>query len=81
MTPSEKLLWQEVRGDKLGVRVSRQKIVFDYVADFYCAAASLVIELDGRFHEERKDRDAIRDENLARAGITTIRIPSAEGTP
>ncbi|MEW6083693.1 MAG: DUF559 domain-containing protein [Chloroflexota bacterium] len=36
MTPAEKLLWQEVRAKKLGVRFRRQQVIQGFIVDFYC---------------------------------------------
>ncbi len=46
MTPAEKVLWQELRGNKLGLHFRRQQIIAGFIADFYCYAASLIIEVD-----------------------------------
>ena len=45
-TQAEKLLWERLRKDKLGVRFLRQKPLGPYIVDFYCASARLSIELD-----------------------------------
>lgn len=50
MTPAEKLLWQEVRAKKLGVRFRRQQIIQGFIVDFYCHKAALVVEVDGDIH-------------------------------
>jgi very-short-patch-repair endonuclease len=47
MTPAEKILWQELRGNKLGVHFRRQQVIAGFIVDFYCHKAGLVIELDG----------------------------------
>jgi hypothetical protein len=39
MTPAEKLLWQEVRAKKLGVRFQRQQVIQGFIVDFYCHKA------------------------------------------
>lgn len=57
MTPAEKLLWQEVRAKKLGVRFRRQQIIQGFIVDFYCHKAALVVEVDGDIHELQKDKD------------------------
>lgn len=49
MTPAERLLWYRfLRG--YPVRFQRQKAIGDFIADFYCAKARLVVELDGSQH-------------------------------
>lgn len=52
MTPAEKTLWQELRGNKLGVHFRKQQILAGFIIDFYCHKAGLVIELDGVFYED-----------------------------
>ena len=47
MTPAEKLLWQEIRANKLGVRFRRQQVIQGFIVDFYCHQAGLVVEVDG----------------------------------
>jgi len=47
MTPAEKLLWQEVRAKKLGVRFRRQQVIAGFIVDFYCHKSALVVEVDG----------------------------------
>ena len=51
-----------------------------YIADFYCASAKLIIELDGSQHYEPQGeiRDKIRTEFLEEFGLTVIRIPNNE---
>src|SRR6266850_7556433 len=71
LTPSENLLWQRLRKNTLGVRIRRQQVVWGYVANFYCATKSLVIELDGKFHRGRENEDALRDGRLKKRGIRT----------
>lgn len=75
MTPQEKKLWYRFL-KKLPVTVNRQKVIGDFVVDFYIASASLVIELDGSGHrtEAGREADAIRDARLAENGLTVLRL-------
>src|SRR5262249_47429479 len=59
-----------------GFKFRRQYAVGDYIADFYCAAANLAIELDGFQHglPEEIQRDATREKFLAEHGIATLRF-------
>jgi very-short-patch-repair endonuclease len=50
MTPAEKILWQELRANKLGVHFRRQQVIAGFIVDFYCHKAGLVIEVDGDIH-------------------------------
>ena len=74
MTPAEKLLWQEVRAKKLGVRFRRQQIIQGFIVDFYCHKAGLVIEVDGDIHDLQKDEDASREKALSELGLRIVRF-------
>ena len=72
MTEAEKLLWSRLRGKQLlGLQFYRQKPILNYIVDFYCPSANLVIECDGSQHftEENLEADRIRDEALAHLGL------------
>ena len=47
MTPEERLLWENLRRNKLGFHFRRQQIIDSYIADFHCHQAGLVVETDG----------------------------------
>ena len=87
MTPSERILWNELRNKKLGVKFLRQHpIVYDassqpvkfFVVDFYCASQKLVVEIDGGIHKSQKDWDQIRDFELQKKGYTVIHFSNEE---
>jgi very-short-patch-repair endonuclease len=80
MSPPEAKLWARLRRSPSGVRFRRQHPIGPYVADFYCPAAKLVIEIDGQIHgfEERLVRDAVRDEFMREAGLEVVRIAAAD---
>ena len=81
MTDAEKSLWSKIRGKQLnGRHFYRQKIIGDYIADFYCPKAKLVIEINGGQHysDEGKEEDSLRDEHMARAGIRVLRFSDRE---
>ena len=79
MTKEEKRLWYEFL-KKLPVTVNRQKVIGNYIVDFYCAQANNVIELDGSQHynEQEKERDLIRDTTLNQLGITVLRYSNLD---
>lgn len=79
MTKEEKHLWYDYLKN-YKVRFSRQKILGKYVADFYCAKANLVIELDGSQHYQEKelDYDKARTEYLSKFNMKVVRIPNNE---
>ena len=77
MTPEEKHLWYDFL-KRLPISVKRQVIIENYIVDFYIPSRKIVIELDGIQHEisEHKERDYLRDETLAKHGITVLRYPN-----
>ena len=79
MTKEERHLWYDFLR-KYPVRFLRQKVLGKYIADFYCARAKLVIELDGSQHYEDKnmEKDAGRTEFLAGYDLTVLRIANNE---
>ena len=74
MTPEEKHLWYDFL-KSLPVTVNRQKMIGDFIVDFYIHSAKIVIEIDGVQHEtiENKEYDEHRDERLNSLGITVLR--------
>ena len=78
MTPTEKVLWQELRGNKLGSHFRRQQVIAGFIVDFYCHTAGLVIELDGDIHREQQEYDAERDKILEGMGLRVIRFRNDE---
>ena len=77
MTESERKLWADLRGKRFGgLRFRRQQPVGRYIADFYCAAAQLVIEVDGGHHTAARNaaNDAARTEWLEANGFRVLRI-------
>ena len=80
-TPAEKIMWQLLRDKKLGdYKFRRQHIIGQYIADFACLPAMLVIELDGRIHQlpDNKERDEIRTQWLNEQGFEVIRFTNEE---
>ncbi len=77
MTKEETPLWYDLFRT-YPIRFTRQKVLGKYIADFYCAEAKLVIELDGSGHytEEGKQYDTERTAFLEEYGLTVIRIPN-----
>jgi len=76
-TPSEKILWQALRGKKLdGIKFRRQQPVGYFVVDFYNSEYRLVIEVDGPIHELQKEADEARQEILEVLGLVVLRIKS-----
>ena len=78
MTPAEKLLWQEIRANKLGVRFRRQQVIQGFIVDFYCHQAGLVIEVDGDIHDLQKEEDERREKVLSEMGLKIVRFGNDE---
>ena len=80
-TKHEQMLWHYLRKNKiLGVRIKRQHPIGTYIADFYCHAAKLVIELDGASHDstDQKLYDKGRAFNLKLDGLKIIRFSNEQ---
>ena len=81
MTEAESFLWQRIRRKQLKDRqFYRQKNIGDYIVDFYCPSAKLIVELDGGQHytEEGMNRDQIRDKYLENFGFSVLRFSDRE---
>lgn len=79
MTPTERILWQLLRTNKLaGWHFRRQQIIDGFIVDFYCHAASLIVEVDGGIHETQKEQDAERDAHLVSRGFRVLRVTNDE---
>ena len=77
LTDAEQLLWSKLRRKQiLGLQFYRQKPVSGFIVDFYCAAANLVIELDGSQHvePEHQIKDIQRDQKLKTLGLQVLRF-------
>ncbi|HEX6187852.1 MAG TPA: endonuclease domain-containing protein, partial [Pyrinomonadaceae bacterium] len=75
-TGAEKLLWNELRGQKLGIKFRRQHSLGNYIADFYAPDALLAIELDGSVHDSDRQKwaDGIRHRQIGQAGVRILRF-------
>jgi very-short-patch-repair endonuclease len=77
MTDAELVLWGKIRKKELkGYQFYRQKNIGNYIVDFYCPAAKLIIEIDGGQHysEVGLERDKTRDNYLMSLGFTVLRF-------
>jgi very-short-patch-repair endonuclease len=73
-TPPERVLWRALRAGSLaGLKFRRQQPIGSYIVDFYCAAAKLVVEVDGATHADSRT-DPARDAWLATRGIRVMRV-------
>jgi very-short-patch-repair endonuclease len=79
MTPEEKILWQHLRANRLnGLHFRRQQIIDGFIADLYCHAAALIIEVDGKVHEQQVEYDVERDKVLKARELRLLRIKNEE---
>ena len=74
MTDAELALWKRLRGCQVnGCKFRRQHPFGDFIVDFVCLEARLVIEVDGGQHNESTN-DGVRDQALAKAGFSVMRF-------
>ncbi len=79
LTPMETRLWTHLRDRKCdGYKFRRQVVLDKYIADFYCASARLLVEVDGSSHNGTVERDTARDEWLALRGHHTLRVTNTD---
>jgi very-short-patch-repair endonuclease len=74
LSATERLLWAELAGSRLGVAFRRQYLVGKFVVDFASPACKLIVEVDGGYHASRSRADAARDVKLRRLGWRVLRI-------
>ena len=76
---SEVLFWNQVKNKQFkGLDFDRQKIIGNYIVDFYCTNCNVVIEIDGSSHDDKVEYDSERDAFLESLGLTVIHIPVLE---
>lgn len=79
MTPEEKILWKELRNRRFrDTKFRRQVNIGPYIADFLCWRHNLIVEIDGKIHEQRKEHDSDRDQYLREHGFKILRITNKE---
>ena len=81
MTEAERLLWEKIGGKQLkGYQFYRQKTIGNYIVDFHCPKAKLIIELDGGQHysSEGKEKDQTRDKYMKGIGLKVLRFSDKE---
>lgn len=80
-TDAELLLWSKIRKKQIAeAQFYRQRPLLNFIVDFYCPKAKLVIECDGSQHytEQRLEKDAIRDDCLAELSILVLRYDNRQ---
>ena len=81
MTDVERLLWSKLKSSQLeGYQFNRQKPIGNYIVDFYCVKANIVIEIDGGQHytDEGKEKDIIRDKYMVGRGLRVLRFSDTD---
>ena len=81
MTDAERLLWSKIRKKQLrGCQFYRQRIIGNYIVDFYCPKTKLIVELDGgqHYNEEENRKDRIRDDYMKKLGMKILRLSDRE---
>ena len=79
MTPWERKLWYCFLKN-YPLRFQKQKTIGNYIVDFYCAKAGLIVELDGKWHhtQESGEHDITRENELKNIGFEILRYPNTE---
>lgn len=76
---SEVLFWNQVKNKQFkGYDFDRQKIIGNYIIDFYCGNCQVVVEIDGKSHDDKQEYDTERDVYLESLGLTVIHIPALD---
>ncbi len=81
MTDAEKLLWSKIRMKQLNkCQFYRQRIVGDYIVDFFCPRAKLIIEVnDSQVYSDKMAKaDRIKDRYMENCGFTVLRFTDTE---
>ena len=81
MTRAETLLWRYLKANRIdGLGFRRQAPIRNYIADFICMTAKIVVELDGESHdfEERRQADQSRDAFFVSEGFQVLRFANEQ---
>ncbi len=81
MTKAEKLLWDKLRARRfMNLKFRRQHPILEFIADFYCHQLKLIVEADGKYHEEEDTAyyDSERTKELQQYGFTVVRFSNKE---
>ena len=79
-TLAEQVLWEHIRHDALGVKIQRQHIIGDFIVDFLAPNEKLIIEVDGAYHAEPRQKadDELRTGILEGKGYKVIRFSNED---
>jgi very-short-patch-repair endonuclease len=81
MTDAEKLLWSKLRRRQLkDYQFYRQRIIGNYIVDFYCSKAKLIVEVNGGQHydDEGIKKDEMRRDYFKKRGLKILRVSDRE---
>ena len=74
-TLSEVLLWNVLKGRKIkAYQFVRQKLIGEYIVDFFCSKLKLIIEIDGISHNDKSESDRIRQQKLESLDLSVLRF-------
>ncbi|MEO8932811.1 MAG: DUF559 domain-containing protein, partial [Xanthomarina sp.] len=79
-TQAEQIMWESLRGKKLDLKFRRQHIIDEFIVDFFCVEKNLIIEIDGGYHNESKQKEAdeMRTLILQELGFKIIRFTNEQ---
>ena len=78
-TKSEIILWYYLKGkQRLGFDFHRQKPLDNYIVDFFCSELNLIIEIDGKSHDFKQEKDIHRQKILESYGLNFLRFSDDE---
>ena len=77
-TKYEDIIWQKLKGNKLGFHFRRQHIINNFIVDFVCLDRMLIVEIYGDIHTSQIDRDKERGNMLYLLGYKVIRFKNEE---
>ena len=81
MTPEETLLWERLRAHRFdGLHWRRQQVIDGFIADFYCHAVGVIVEVDGAIHAGQTEYDTARGALLAGRELVILRFANSEVT-
>jgi len=78
MSPPEVLLWNQLKGKKLGYDFHRQKPIDNYIVDFFCSKLKLIVEVDGEVHKDKGEDDIERQSKLESVGLHILRFTATD---
>jgi len=77
-TETEKIIWEQLRAKQIDFKFRRQHLIDKYIVDFVCLEAKLVVEIDGKYHEQTKEQDDLRTSVIESLGFKVIRFTNEE---